>query len=560
MQRQKKSRVAKEKEEVSVGLIQKIRDLLDTQDLSGARESKKRVGSKGGSAMNTARRPVRRKPLVVMYHLDTNKGDATIIMGLEHTAFVDCSSTYVAQRMMGIMERLDGKSAPDTFVISHFDQDHFGGGSAVFKLCDTLPKVMTPGKLPELKAAMHTVSCRNFDDNVGTEQSIQRFLQRPFSINIRYAEFSCANRNCTGIARNTVVVDPKVIDFGAGVSFTPVFNTAGTSYSLLKDNNDSSIAWILKANNIQYYTAGDLENEAGLLAARGVAGRVQVIKCSHHGADAATGDRLLRAFNPVVAIIPGPHRTFPHPDVSVLTRLQGKATIKSFYATACLRNLDAIPDKFVLPGALDIAGDVVVTVWDDDVFSTSWIDEKGRFWCRAWDADGNEAELSQLEAAALETGLQLSYCTGARLSGNAQLFKAKRAQYDSTDGEAGKRNEYVEEDTGECTYCDEEAIRQCVACLGAICDFHFEVARDMCQQCSFLEGEPEPQYVPRPTRSGRGRGAAARGAVEQEKAGEAREEAAAKRTARRKDNVVEDNQNRDQDRETLRKSNLDANE
>lgn len=143
----------------------------------------------------------------------------------------------------------------------------------------------------------------------------------------------------------------------------PVHNAAGQDLDTIRDKNNSSIAWVLSAGAINYYTAGDLEDEDHLIGTLRTK-PLQVIKCGHHGSAAATSGKFLDAMKPTVAIIQGPHPVYPHPPSAVLSRL-GSRKIKTFATSCHVQYGSDVPMPTVCGGARH-AGDVVITIWSDD--------------------------------------------------------------------------------------------------------------------------------------------------------------------------------------------------
>lgn len=130
-----------------------------------------------------------------------------------------------------------------------------------------------------------------------------------------------------------------------------------TSSKATKNDNPKSLGFLVKFNHFRYYVAGDLERDqedgtdnrnnparpfqpgvrARINQDNNMAGRVLVMKTSHHGAETASSRIFINQLRPSAAIISAssPNRKYGHPSQRVLNILDG------------------YPDPFVLPGRTD---------------------------------------------------------------------------------------------------------------------------------------------------------------------------------------------------------------
>ncbi len=122
-----------------------------------------------------------------------------------------------------------------------------------------------------------------------------------------------------------------------------------TSGQGVDPRNEKSLAFLVRFNNFKYYIGGDIEGtqEAQLQnvlnPTNNAAGRVLVMKVSHHGSDRSTRAAFLTRLRPLAAVIScGYNNRFGRdafgtairlPRDSVLANLQGCATLTHYYMT-----------------------------------------------------------------------------------------------------------------------------------------------------------------------------------------------------------------------------------
>lgn len=422
------------------------------------------VGS-GGFSVATA---APRLPLVVIYHLDTNRGDATIIMGSTKCMFVDTGFDWVGTRMLEIEQTLNG-TGPHYVAISHFDKDHFYGIGAVTRASARALTVITPADPDDLEASVHLGACakRRRDQDALDPDLASRF-QILADLNGYGSSRSCLGRTCTGPKSPTAHVlltggGAGTIQLGGGVTMAAVHNKSGKPVSVLRENNDSSIAWVLTAAGTRYYTAGDLEEGEDAV---NPTGRFHIMKCGHHGSRAATSARFVAAANPVLAILQGCASDYGHPMPEVLERLND-ANVRTLCTGLFAKYMDEVP----LPTACDVnhtkAGDIAVVIWSDGVFSAHWMDVGGETH-EAWDASGADATLGAPELSALPH-LKLNDLTDLSKVMNLGLDSAKiQHAYITEHGKGGAKSK------GRKAEGDREAKRREVT----VCDLCLKDKRD----------------------------------------------------------------------------------
>ncbi len=341
------------------------------------------------------------KPLVAIYHLDTSGGDATIIVGPRKHVFVDTGFGASPGRMLRLAKEMC-PTGPEYISISHFDRDHFYGmGDIWAKFQDAA--VVTPARPRDLMLAAHSTTCRKCGrdpDTKAADGDLMKIVQEMLGINVSTAVKRAARddddededepavkggrRTCSGgtcMSDRPDGEDPVFlfraprgpIDLGEGVTMTSLSTGAGAmDLEALRMNNESSLAWVLSAGGIRYYTAGDLEDREAHLNVN----NLHIIKCGHHGSEKATTTPFLRKANAKVAIIQGAHYGYNHPHADVLQRLKDKSV--DTYATGIEISYGARDVSHVVEAGdeVDHAGDIVIIIWENTYFSVCYMKDK----------------------------------------------------------------------------------------------------------------------------------------------------------------------------------------
>ena len=92
------------------------------------------------------------------------------------------------------------------------------------------------------------------------------------------------------------------------------------------EENDNSVAGILKYKDIRVLLTGDVstEMERRWVWREMVEGKIDVLKVAHHGSGQSTGDELLNLIMPVEAVISVGKNSYGHPSGEVIKRLEEK--------------------------------------------------------------------------------------------------------------------------------------------------------------------------------------------------------------------------------------------
>jgi beta-lactamase superfamily II metal-dependent hydrolase len=474
------------------GLIEQMTDTARAQASGGS------FGAPLGSGGSTVAAAPARVPLVVMYHLDTNQGDATIIIGSGLCVFVDCSFGWVAERMCAIATKL-GCARADVFTISHFDKDHFYGMGTV--LASMRPGVVLSPAVPaSLDSASHLQTCKLYDQSLDSpDADLLKIVRQLFDRNHTKGVRSCLSSSCQKAEGSPFTVrtpsQQGALNLGGGVVMTPVYNADGRDLATIRDNNDSSVAWVLSAANVNYYTAGDLEAGEQALA-KGLTVRLHIVKCGHHGSEASTSEPFLKKAMPTVAILQGSSAMYPHPTEAVLVRL--KAAGANVFSTGFYVSFEPKP---TVCGGSTFAGDAVATIWNDGVFSMYWMGDDGSPRCSAWDGKGAQVKLGNPEQQALLGHIPLASLAKLDQSHNLGLAAAK-LKHEQIAKEGGKKKKgdgkkktaasaaASADDRSYCEPCLKKGVQvpcdfSCEICGATVCVAHRPKGEKFCLECAY---------------------------------------------------------------------------
>jgi beta-lactamase superfamily II metal-dependent hydrolase/PKD repeat protein len=245
-----------------------------------------------------------------IYHLDVEQGDATLVVSPDGRALLFDGGPNGAgtNRVIPRLETL-GVLSLDYTVASHYDADHIGG----------LDEVMNAGYLPAVAA---------YDRGPNTTKTTQSYFD--------YVE-------ATGDRRRTI--EPgEVIALGALVTLECVavngVTSLGASAGLTADDeNDSSVALLLRYGDFEYLVAGDLTGGGlgthdieGMIAP--IARDVDALRVCHHGSATSSSLGLVERIRPDVALITcGTSNAYGHPDQGVLDRLTAEDDCVAIWCT-----------------------------------------------------------------------------------------------------------------------------------------------------------------------------------------------------------------------------------
>lgn len=164
-------------------------------------------------------------------------------------------------------------------------------------------------------------------------------IQAPGITRVRRSAYSMLGRDImwpTELAANT----PMIFVFASNAQVLGSTNEVSKYKHIVTGDasNILSIGLILRFNNFNYYTGGDLPEEGEMLIVRAwktrcAYSRIAAFKCGHHGAGTSTSVKFVREINPVTAFISSGANSYGHPTTITLTTLQECTSIKKYYLT-----------------------------------------------------------------------------------------------------------------------------------------------------------------------------------------------------------------------------------
>ncbi len=232
--------------------------------------------------------------------LDIGQGDASFIEWLDGTQMlVDCAiDARILEALGRVMKPLD--RTIDYLVVSHPDQDHYGGCVDVLKRF-------------EVKHIIYSGYKKN------SSKYFPVFLQTVQEEKQTGAEFHEIDHEQTwNISSSTI----HFLYPDAPVNTHPL-----TRKSNVKDqSNNTSILMILQYGNKKVMFTGDAEFEEENYVLSKYASStldIDVLKVGHHGSAGSTSDAFLKVLTPEYATISsGKENKYGHPTLRALSRLQ----------------------------------------------------------------------------------------------------------------------------------------------------------------------------------------------------------------------------------------------
>ncbi|MCK4410035.1 MAG: lamin tail domain-containing protein [Candidatus Eisenbacteria sp.] len=242
-----------------------------------------------------------------IYHIDVNQADATLFVSPSgNTMLVDGGTRYDEDEIKAVMH-LAGVQDIDHFVCTHYHADHTG---SIWKLVEELGV--------SIGAAYDrgdTAFVSNGIKETGTYRNYQRVIG-PMSRQLMRGESipldDAMSVRC--LAHGGVVL---------GEEDPP---TTG------RNENDMSIALIIKYGSFHYFIGGDLEAPTEQkIAARDLVMDVDVYQSNHHGSDTSSSLEFMQDLSPTLIVISnGNDGGYEHPQQSTLDRyasLSGPPTV-----------------------------------------------------------------------------------------------------------------------------------------------------------------------------------------------------------------------------------------
>ncbi|MDC0711779.1 FHA domain-containing protein [Stigmatella sp. ncwal1] len=266
-------------------------------------------------------------PVLEIHHIDVGQGDATLIQirdergALTYSMLIDTGRTgfetasYLDKLIHGgAFRRIDA------CVISHYDSDHIGGASVVFK-----SKYLQDGVLFYDLGAPLDAGDSEYTDYAHLD--IVKGRRRVLPLDTPLVESQGVKLRC--LAYNGFMKSERSkAHFWSMSENADVPWSSSASHIPTHDKNDCSAALLLEFGTFRYFTAGDLCGYYEELVCNYMNffvpdRHICAWKLGHHGAGEATSPKLLGTFRPRLGVIScGSDNGYGHPAQDTLNRLE----------------------------------------------------------------------------------------------------------------------------------------------------------------------------------------------------------------------------------------------
>ena len=280
-----------------------------------------------------------------IYQIDVEQADAALIITPNgKSLLIDSGTGGLSDRIEALFEQ-EEISEIDAFVCTHYDTDHLG---AIDKL---------------VKSGWQVHSA--YDRGYKTGEYNSRKTSREFK------DYQKA------LGYRAERLDPgDVIDLDGQVIITCIASggriTGSGQAKRGDDENDKSIALLIRYGDFLFFTGGDLAFDTeGKIAEHDLVTDVDVYKADHHGSATSSDPDFMRDLNPSVILISnGSNKTYQHPRKVTLQRyetlpsapivLQTNKFIRERAQDTLAGN---VPDQYIAdPETVDPDGTILVEV------------------------------------------------------------------------------------------------------------------------------------------------------------------------------------------------------
>lgn len=241
-----------------------------------------------------------------IYFLDVGQGDSELLVFANGMKVLTDAGpdAKVVQSLAAVMPG-DGVNMPyiDLAVISHAENDHFGGYAAL---------------LDHYRVGAFIYNGRDADkENTAWSDLRAKIKARgvPF-ITLGRGDIIHCGKDANGLGGGgTISVLAPDADFLQSAAM-----------------NDTGIVELVRAGGLRALLVADTgTNVEDAMLAEGIAVRADVLKVPHHGSKYASNEAFLRAVNPRVAVIEvGAKNSYGHPATSTLARIASTTSARIF--------------------------------------------------------------------------------------------------------------------------------------------------------------------------------------------------------------------------------------
>jgi len=266
-----------------------------------------------------------------IHHIDAGEGVATLLVSpvgrsmLIDLGEADWDRADAAEIVGGYLRRILGCAQLDYVLLSHFHVDHAG--------------------FPGYGGLWHLVARQGFSVGKLLHRDLLHYRGTSAATVSAWAEF-LRSTQAKALSPQIVALGRSQVDLGGGVDFSFVAVDGNgllpasdfSSDPAPPDENDYSIAALVRFGRFDYFTAGDLSGETQVFGSyayhdgeTAVSARVKdvdVYRASHHGSSHASNATLLAELDPEVTILQvGSSNSNGHPAQSTVDRLLGTSAV-----------------------------------------------------------------------------------------------------------------------------------------------------------------------------------------------------------------------------------------
>ena len=251
--------------------------------------------------------------LVHIVFCDVGQGDAILITHGFRQLLIDAGPD---DRVVSCLEQYMPfwDRSIDLIVFSHMDSDHIGGSSSVL-----------------LNYSSDIILRHTSNKKTAVFEALERVISTKSDLGAVIEPIAGDKLVLTELVSATVI-SPQYTDFVLEVDQMVKTETTLSDYltenqpnnSLLKSENDRSIALIVEIGEVRVLLSGDIELEGELAIIKlGMTEPINIIKVGHHGSKSSSSRQFLSIFRPEVSVISsGKNNQYNHPSTRVIELLR----------------------------------------------------------------------------------------------------------------------------------------------------------------------------------------------------------------------------------------------